>query len=180
MRDRCGNRRNTDYRYYGGRGVAVCDQWQDFANFWDDMGARPTPAHTLDRIDNDRGYEPDNCRWATQTEQARNRRNNRRLANGAMAAEAAEAEGLSRNAFYHRIYRGIPIETATSPDLPRRKERAGEAHGGNRHRGALSGCGRSDHELDGEGIRRGKRDDVQSRSRRDMETRSHAIRPHGS
>lgn len=75
MRQRCNNPNAPDYSRYGGRGIEVCRRWQSsFQNFLDDMGERPE-GKTLDRADNSKGYEPDNCRWATPTEQQENRRN---------------------------------------------------------------------------------------------------------
>ncbi len=72
---RCFNPGNIGYRYYGGRGITMCDRWRDsFEAFFADMGPRPSMAHTLDRINNAGNYEPGNCRWATWLQQAANRR----------------------------------------------------------------------------------------------------------
>ena len=74
MTQRCTNSNRSDYKYYGERGISVCDRWKTLQNFIDDMGPRPTLKHTLDRIDNDGDYEPSNCRWATKQEQSTNSR----------------------------------------------------------------------------------------------------------
>jgi len=84
MLSRCFKTGNHSYHNYGKRGITVCDRWvNSFEAFLQDMGKRPSPAHSIDRIDNDGNYEPDNCRWATLDEQARNnRRNNLLTLNG--------------------------------------------------------------------------------------------------
>lgn len=72
MKDRCANPNNKAYHRYGGRGITVCKRWLKFENFLADMG-QPLEDLTLDRIDNNKGYEPSNCKWSTYVEQARNR-----------------------------------------------------------------------------------------------------------
>lgn len=73
MRQRCSNKKHKSYAYYGGRGISVCTRWDSFNNFFADMGERPAGL-TLERIDNSRGYGPDNCKWASWLEQAQNKR----------------------------------------------------------------------------------------------------------
>lgn len=76
MRYRCFSISSHAWCDYGGRGITVCERWLNFENFYVDMGPRPSPDHSLDRIDNDGNYEPDNCRWSTSEEQNSNRRPN--------------------------------------------------------------------------------------------------------
>jgi hypothetical protein len=74
MRYRCLNPRSKKYRLYGGRGITICERWSSYECFLADMGRRPSAEHSLDRTDNDGNYELRNCRWATRSEQSRNRR----------------------------------------------------------------------------------------------------------
>ncbi len=82
MKQRCQNPKDAKYPDYGGRGIFVVPEWQSFEGFYADMGDRPSPDHSLDRIDNDGPYSADNCRWATRRQQQRNQRGNRLITYG--------------------------------------------------------------------------------------------------
>lgn len=77
MRQRCENPKRDNYKHYGGRGIVVCERWKTFENFLADMGERPTPKHSIDRIDVNGNYEKDNCKWSTVIEQRNNMTSNR-------------------------------------------------------------------------------------------------------
>ena len=117
MKTRCFNVRSQDYEQYGGRGITVCDRWLSFETFLADLGPRPTPQHSIDRINNDGNYEPGNCRWATKKEQSRNQSTSRILSlNGRSQSVAAWAEevGMKADTLRHRLDRGQTLTEALS------------------------------------------------------------------
>lgn len=76
IKERCYNKKNKSYKNYGGRGILMCDEWRcSFANFYKDMGKRPSPKHQIDRIDNNMGYYKSNCRWVLPMVNQNNKRN---------------------------------------------------------------------------------------------------------
>ena len=115
---RCHNKNYWKYDRYGGRGIRVCDRWQGpmgYANFLADMGRKPSPKHTLDRIDVNGNYCPENCRWATQKEQCRNKENSKYLtAFGKIQCLSAWAEeyNITASLIHKRLRRGWDVERA--------------------------------------------------------------------
>lgn len=103
MLSRCNNSNEKAYPNYGGRGIKVCERWKSFINFVTDMGD-PPPGMSVDRIDNDKGYEPENCRWVDRRTQNRNKRNNRLL--------TIKGETLPLSVWVERT--GIPYQTASA------------------------------------------------------------------
>lgn len=117
MIQRCTNPKIEHYPEYGGRGITVCDQWRDFANFFADMGECPV-GHSIERKNNDGNYEPENCCWLLTSKQPQNRRGNVYLTVGGervCLAEAARRVGVPHHTLRYRIKAGWPQERALAP-----------------------------------------------------------------
>lgn len=115
MRARC---RDVKNRTYGARGISVCERWSNFAAFLEDMGRRPTPRHSLDRIDVNGHYSPENCRWATPREQQNNKRNTVVVTyNGKQVPliVAAEYSGIKYATLHSRLMAGWPESKLFQP-----------------------------------------------------------------
>ena len=109
MKDRCFNPNHKRYSDYGGRGITVCDRWLNLENFLADIGSRPSPKHSLDRIDNDGNYCHENCRWATKAEQQNNQRTNRLITIGCVTLTIAQWEkemGYKQGIIWSRLKDG--------------------------------------------------------------------------
>lgn len=115
---RCTNPKSAAYSGYGGRGIDVCDEWRSFDAFLRDMGRRPSPEHSIDRKNNDRGYNKENCRWSTSAEQSRNTRRNRRIETPGgpmLLCDAALKYGFSQQVLWKRLDRGWKMEDLFMP-----------------------------------------------------------------
>lgn len=114
MKSRCSASKKSHRARYFERGVSFCKRWEKFENFLADMG-EPEDGMTLDRVNNSRGYSKNNCRWASQSQQVRNRERTLKVRVGGVLvplAEAAEACGKKYGTVYMRIYRGMPVKEA--------------------------------------------------------------------
>jgi hypothetical protein len=115
MWKRCTGQRREDYRLYGGRGITVCPEWKSFETFYADMGPKPSPRHSLDRLNNDGPYSRENCAWRTLKEQGRNKRSNRLLTlDGETRPLVAWAEllGIDQSTLWTRLDDGWSVERA--------------------------------------------------------------------
>lgn len=119
MLSRCYNPKVQKYRYYGGSGIGVCEEWQrSFVAFYEHMGPCP-PGHTLDRIDGNKDYEPGNCRWVTQKQQMRNTRRSRMYTHNGKTqclTDWANEHGLNESTLRRRLNGGMTIEKALTFD----------------------------------------------------------------
>lgn len=99
MLARCNNPNQNAYKHYGGRGIKVCRRWHSYEKFLADMGSRPSPEHSLDRIDTDKDYKLSNCRWATRSQQQKNKTSTKTYTDGnftGVLVECAEYLGISK------------------------------------------------------------------------------------
>lgn len=106
MKQRCYNKKCAAYKHYGRRGISVCKRWRNsFENFLKDMGRVPSLKHSIGRVNNDSDYKPSNCKWATDKEQANNRRSNVRVkfkSKTQTISQWAEELGINANTLYRR------------------------------------------------------------------------------
>lgn len=116
IKSRINDPNDINYPHYGARGIRICQRWErSFANFLKDMGMPPTNLHSIERLDNEKGYFPKNCAWIPRSEQNRNKRNSRMVEfNGVKKCIAAWAEelGLPYITLHSRLTRGVPVEKA--------------------------------------------------------------------
>jgi hypothetical protein len=117
MHSRCYDPSNDRFTRYGGRGIYVCQRWHSFDAYYADMGDPPGPNYSVDRIDNDGPYAPENCRWATSSQQARNRRDTHKITVDGVTQSLtgwSESSGIPRTAIRKRLKLGWPEKDAVT------------------------------------------------------------------
>lgn len=131
MMARCGNPKHEAYRNYGGRGIRVCKRWHDPWKFFADMGDRPSRYHWVERVNNNKGYSPTNCRWASRRDQMRNRRANRLITFQGQTkplCQWAEETGINEGAIRDRIDNlKWSVEKALTTPVSKDHRRRGQA-----------------------------------------------------
>lgn len=118
MKTRCKYPGAAAYARYGGAGIKVCERWSSFRNFYEDMGPKPTPQHSIDRIDSKEDYAPENCRWATPYEQINNRSNTILITVKGTTLPLAEwgrRSGMKYDTLRGRLRKGVPPELLLEP-----------------------------------------------------------------
>lgn len=136
IKDRCLNQNNKSFKNYGGRGISVCDRWlESFENFFEDMGPRP-PRLTIERVNNEKGYSPDNCQWATRKVQNIDKRNNNYITHEGITLHISEwsiRTRIDRHLIYRRIFKlgwsikealTIPVESGRILHIPAQTRRS--------------------------------------------------------
>lgn len=128
MIQRCTNPRHESYPNYGARGITVCDAWLDYRRFFADMGQKPSPKHSLERVNNELGYSKENCIWSTHQSQINNRRttvfiemNGERI----LLTEACRRAGVKYGTAIGRKLKGLPESEWLLPPLPPEQRRSG-------------------------------------------------------
>lgn len=124
MKRRCYDPKCSSYKYYGGRGIKVCDEWNNsFLSFFKDLGYKPSKNHSLDRIDNNKDYMPENCKWSTKSEQVNNRRKFKKQNKIVLLEYNGKKQGIKEwsvelnilvGTIYDRLYRGWSVEKTLS------------------------------------------------------------------
>jgi hypothetical protein len=120
---RCNNVNTHHYKYYGGKGITVCAEWMQYEKFITDMGDRPSTAHSLDRIDSSKGYSKSNCRWATRSQQQKNKTTTKFYSNGVFTGTLVECAcylQITKNTAFERWKKWNTFEKDKKWQLQRR------------------------------------------------------------
>jgi hypothetical protein len=129
MKERCNNPKSIGYKNYGARGIKVCERWLSFSNFLSDMGQKPSSNFSLDRINNNGNYEPNNCKWSTQMEQCNNMRKNRLInIDGKINTFSnwCKFYKIKYATAFARIKRGMEIKTAFTKEVATRRRKGSD------------------------------------------------------